>query len=205
MKFCPECGEKIADENFKFCPGCGARIKGSAEDDKKPPEKKAVSGIAPENPVPVGLYGMETLMNGGSSNIIARLIEAGKAERKFSMSSYGGMMINDGYSYSAKITPEGVMIRIRTQGVSEADALEFITDESFYDKLYEIMDKYNIRSWDGFQKHNPGVYDGTSFSLSAYLRDGAHVSAGGYMMWPEGYGAFSREVIDLFTQCAGNR
>ncbi|MBO4325922.1 MAG: zinc ribbon domain-containing protein [Clostridia bacterium] len=203
MKFCPECGEKIIDANYKFCTTCGARLKGSAEDDKKPP-KSSKPDTPPDNAMPMGFFGMKPLMNGGM-NILEKLRETEKAERKFSMTSSGGMMVNDGYAYSARSTPEGVVIRIRTQGVSNADALEFITDESFYDKLYEIMEKYNISSWDGFHGENPGVCDGYSFSLSAFLRDGSHVSAGGYMNWPQGYRAFAGEVIDLFTLFAANR
>lgn len=35
--FCPECGNRIEDQNIHFCPECGARIEQESNTEKKLP------------------------------------------------------------------------------------------------------------------------------------------------------------------------
>lgn len=41
--FCPECGNRIEDQNIHFCPECGARIEQESNTEKKAPRQTSPS------------------------------------------------------------------------------------------------------------------------------------------------------------------
>lgn len=55
------------------------------------------------------------------------------------------------------------------------------------DKLEEIINAYDINSWDGFHESDLDILDGSAFTLNITYSDGKEVNADGYMVWPEGY------------------
>ena len=44
--FCPECGNRIEDQNIHFCPECGARIEQESNNEKKAPVKPHPQGMS---------------------------------------------------------------------------------------------------------------------------------------------------------------
>ena len=44
--FCPECGNRIEDQNIHFCPECGARIEQESNTEKKAPVKPHPQGMS---------------------------------------------------------------------------------------------------------------------------------------------------------------
>ena len=44
--FCPECGNRIEDQNIHFCPECGARIEQESNTEKKAPVKPHTQGMS---------------------------------------------------------------------------------------------------------------------------------------------------------------
>lgn len=71
-------------------------------------------------------------------------------------------------------------------------------DDEFLQKLSELNADYDLRKWDGFNKSNSHVSDGTGFDLEVRFDDGTGISASGSNSFPEGYGDASRAIDDLF-------
>lgn len=69
--------------------------------------------------------------------------------------------------------------------------------------LVDMLDRYNVGSWDGFNKNNRNVLDGRSFSLYIRKADGQDISAHGYMKWPDHYSEVSGALKDLMKELAG--
>lgn len=119
---------------------------------------------------------------------------------KFRFSASGGSYMNSGESYEAELADGKVTVRIRLDGVDEEDAEEFVTDESFLRKLDEIVERNNVKKWNGFSLSNRNVLDGHGFSLSIKMENGEYLTASSYMAWPDHYSEFKGEVAALFME-----
>ncbi len=57
-------------------------------------------------------------------------------------------------------------------------------------EFIELMNTCGVTRWDGFDKNNHRVMDGTSFTFKATVNDGQTISADGYAKFPKGYSEF---------------
>lgn len=75
------------------------------------------------------------------------------------------------------------------QDTERDDCLEkrYEGDEACYAELCRLLKKIRFASWNGFNKSNPHVLDGSSFTLRCELADGRIVSAHGSNARPLGY------------------
>lgn len=119
------------------------------------------------------------------------------AVKSFSLRSWGSMY-NSENLYSAEVFGEKVKITIKRANLFKNDPETVEAGVSFYEKIEELVDRYNVKSWNGFNKHAKDVFDGNSFSFRMEENGKTLVSAGGYMCWPENYRAFSSEISELF-------
>ena len=63
-------------------------------------------------------------------------------------------------------------------------------DAAFYAEIAQILGRYQVRRWDGFQGANPpDVYDGQSGAFEAELSDGTRIRASGSNNFPSGFRA----------------
>ncbi len=67
------------------------------------------------------------------------------------------------------------------------DDLPILLDPHDADDLVRIIDKYDVRAWDGFDDSNYEVDDGEFFYFSAVLTDGTSIYAKGQNAFPPGY------------------
>ena len=109
-----------------------------------------------------------------------------------------GSMALSNYSYSAVLEDDAVKITVMRKGSDEE--LTFKEDAAFLERLTEIANKYEIGSWDGFEKYDRNVMDGSSFSLSIYTESGQEIDARGYMKYPKNYGEAMEEIKCLFDE-----
>lgn len=121
------------------------------------------------------------------------------AEKRLFELSWSGMMFNSGRTYRLTERSGSHVISVRLEGVSARDAKVFEVGDGFVRELFDILESGNVASWNGFNKSARDVMDGESFLFYATLPDGKTVSANGYMSRPEGYGAVSRRITELFT------
>lgn len=66
----------------------------------------------------------------------------------------------------------------------------------------ELMNTCGVTRWNGFNKDDWGVLDGTSFSFTAAINEGETISADGYAEFPKGYSEFVAGLENLIEEYA---
>ena len=128
----------------------------------------------------------------------------------FFMSGSNGVEMYSGYHYSLKMNKDGsYTAEYKPSGVPDEQALRKQVVFDFAESLSQLMRDMKINRWNGFDKSNRMVMDGTGFSLDVRFTNGKELRAHGYMKWPKGYGEFSGTVAgrfrELFEQVTGDR
>ena len=111
-----------------------------------------------------------------------------------------GYYMNAVYDFELNIEDDKYIATFKEPGVDPNDALKKEVDIEFVHKLEEIMTKYKVNKWDGFNKSNQGVLDGDSFSFSYSNTDSKTIEAHGYMEWPNNYRDFREDVKALYEK-----
>ena len=108
-----------------------------------------------------------------------------------------GYMINSDTYYKLECN-NNCMLQIKRYGSSNEE--EYNVDKCILNDIEKILNKYNVSSWDGFNKSDKNVLDGDSFSLSIETKDEKWIDASGYMKWPKNYS----EVKGVFDSMIGS-
>ena len=116
-------------------------------------------------------------------------IETGRKLSTFSVYRYGEICYD---SYSIFLDEDGYHI-----SVNDEEPLPI--DEETIQTLMEVIEAYNVSSWDGFDKTNENVLDGEGFSLEIGFTDGTSVKALGDNAFPEQYADAMGEMWDILT------
>lgn len=109
-----------------------------------------------------------------------------------------GTMMNADVRYEVECEGEKCLAKIKPNLVPDEEAMKYTVDKSVMDEIKDVLIKYHVERWDGFQKSDPNVLDGNSFSLYVSMADGNSISASGYMEWPNNYSEVSRELDKIF-------
>ena len=199
--YCLTCGYKL-EGTSKFCPECGSRLEGNVSNENpKEMDRRVTSDTvptpsqSPEFPgVPpfgmFGMLGMQDIMNGKVTVGFDEAMRKINSVWSFEYST-SGMMFRSGVTYRAWKNEDKTKTyaQVRLSGVDLKDAPVFEVSNEFADHLEMILEASNADAWDGFNGHAEGVMDGDSFSFSFRDGNGRKISAGGYMAWPDGFGA----------------
>ena len=110
---------------------------------------------------------------------------------------------SEGYAMNAYITYEldckdDNKARIKLYGVPEEDAVEVTVSDETVKEIEDILNKYNVGSWDGFKKSDRNVLDGDSFSFKLVFDNGKDIYATGYMKYPKNYNEVEYELDNIF-------
>lgn len=111
-----------------------------------------------------------------------------------------GTMINAYVSYDLSYKDGKYIVKIKPNGKSEEEVKEIEITKKEVKKIEEIVEKYEVYKWDGFNKSDPNVLDGNSFNMSITLKEGKIISASGYMKYPNNYREVKDELDDLFMK-----
>lgn len=76
-------------------------------------------------------------------------------------------------------------------------------DSYVLDDIQEIIEKYDVKEWNGFNKRNRDILDGDSFSLLVRYDD-HKIKAHGYMKYPANYKLFQKEINEYFDTLVNN-
>lgn len=191
MRFCMNCG-CVVNEDQKSCNECGADIgeaadrmqalmKETAENEKNRMNSGITNQPEPVNGLGMGMMGLDLLGHG----------------RYFSYNTHG-MTYNSGFDLVVCEREGKLTALYRGAQIDRENAKQFEADDAFFDTITSIIDKYKGDSWNGFNGHADGVFDGNSFSFSYNDGKGRNIHAGGYMMWPDGLGSAIGEIKALF-------
>ena len=118
----------------------------------------------------------------------------------FSMFYTKGYMMNADIRYNIEYDEEKkeYFVSIKPHGVSEEDSVKIVEPKELREKIKNILMKYDVGKWNGFNKSNHGVLDGDSFSLYVRFSNEKTIDASGYMSWPENYRNVRDEMDELF-------
>lgn len=64
--------------------------------------------------------------------------------------------------------------------------------------LRTLVKDHDLRKWDGFDKSNSLIMDGSGFELCVSFDDGTGINASGSNSFPEGYGEAANAIDNLF-------
>ena len=67
-------------------------------------------------------------------------------------------------------------------------------------KIENILKKYEVYKWDGFNKSDQNVLDGNSFDISIILKNKETIRAYGYMKYPNNYREVKNELDNIFME-----
>lgn len=110
----------------------------------------------------------------------------------------------EGYSYEANYVydlkcNDDCKITIKNKGETIEEAKTYVLEQSKVSQIENILNKYHVGIWDGFNKSNKHVLDGNSFEFYLKMKNGKGVSASGYMEWPKNYDKVKKELISIFN------
>lgn len=120
--------------------------------------------------------------------------------KKMKFSFTQGYMINSDTYYELENDDYGCKVTIKPYEYDEASKASFYVDESISKNVLDVLNKYNVKKWDGFKGDNKYVLDGDTFSMNITLKNGTEITASGYMEWPENYSKVKSELEDIFMK-----
>lgn len=107
-----------------------------------------------------------------------------------------GYTINSDVRYTIKCNKNNCYLNTKLSGTEEENNLEL--SQKCLKNIENILNKYNVSSWNNFNKSNKYVMDGNSFSINIKMQDGKKISAQGYEKWPKYYKQVKEELDNIF-------
>ena len=120
--------------------------------------------------------------------------------KHFSFSYTVGYAMNARVRYEIDYDNNDYKTSIIPNGIPDEDKLEVKIDKEVIDRIEQVLNKYNISKWNGFDKVDKNVLDGDSFSLYLRMQNDKTIEASGYMKWPEDYGKVRSELDSIFME-----
>lgn len=111
---------------------------------------------------------------------------------------HGGMSTFDIYAYMVEMDEASGEQTVNYELFCGYETYMLPADAELLQELAKLVDDYNLRKWDGFDKVNSHVLDGSSFDLEIRFGDGTSITASGSNRFPEGYSDAKTAVDDLF-------
>ena len=118
--------------------------------------------------------------------------------RHFSFSYTMGYAMNARVRYEIDYKDNYYNLVIVPNGIADEDTLEIKIDKEIINKVKDVLVKYNVSKWNGFDKVDKNVLDGNSFSFYLKTDSDVVVEASGYMKWPDNYGKVKEELNNIF-------
>ena len=126
-----------------------------------------------------------------------------KGIKSLHYSGSGGMTVNSSVIYELTCGDE-CTVKIKHDGQPYEEAKIYPISDELVEAVIDTLNKYEIWKWDGFDKTNPDVTDGTSFYFSLTTQDGKEINACGYMMFPDNFGEVIRGILSIFNSLEEN-
>lgn len=112
--------------------------------------------------------------------------------------SHNGMSRYDCYEFTVEKTSEGALLTMQPFGGAKIGRTRI--DAGILDRLSQLAKTHNMKAWDGFDKTNSNILDGSGFNLSVTFEDGRAISASGSNAMPKGYWEALPDIEKVFTE-----
>lgn len=145
----------------------------------------------------LGLVILTILTVGGivfSKVVTTKQYEGDIASFSFHSGSYWGYAEYDIENSDGRVT-------FRATGFNGNDMnVEKTISGEYLDRISDIIKKYDVASWDGFDESDDGILDGHGFTLKIKYTSGATLEAHGYMKYPRNYDEVDEELSEIFDE-----
>ena len=125
-----------------------------------------------------------------------------KEINSISLLEYGygdGRMINGDVLYKLECDDKCLLFsKLEKYSDDEVFTTEISKDD--YSKILKTLQDNNVSSWDGFNKSNKHVLDGTSYHFKVVTNDNVTVFASGYMKYPKHFKETINKILDIFDK-----
>ena len=111
---------------------------------------------------------------------------------------YDGTIGGNSHTYSVNITDKTATITVKDMLHHDFDEMSDTAGPAFIQALEALCAKHDVKRFDGFDKYNKYMHDGSGFSLYVRYDNGQSINAHGMNEWPSGYRDFSDEMHELF-------
>lgn len=144
--------------------------------------------------------------------IVLFLVKMNKNNKGFNISSIeyfkisyaGGFSMYNRSSYEIEYKDNKYMAIILPNRIPDENRLEVEISKDEVDRVIDILNKYDVSKWDGFDEDDKDVLDGNSFSFSLTTQDNKKIEAHGYMRWPDNYDEVQSELSTIFMDIYNN-
>lgn len=143
--------------------------------------------------------------------VLLRAEEAQKAQKSVPAVEeffivFSGMCSKESYEVYRRLDRQGFVSVARTAtGHGSPYVREAVAGDAWMEDLASLLDKYNVPGWNGFKGQDQDVMDGDDFSMHVSCAGGKRVQASGYSKFPDGFGAFCKELDGLFDRLGISR
>ncbi len=114
---------------------------------------------------------------------------------------YSTSGMNGFTKYDVSINDDKIIFSYESRCVScnEHNEINKEISDSYLKELSKIVNDYNIYEWDGFDKDEEGLMDGSSFNFEITFKDGKSIKARGYGKSPDNYRKAIDAIVELFS------
>ena len=91
------------------------------------------------------------------------------------------------------------ILKTKLSGYTDEEYTEVEIDKEQMNKILEILKRYNVKKWDGFNKADKHVLDGKNFEFILITDDNKKIRAEGYMKYPNGFKDCINELKKVFN------
>lgn len=114
---------------------------------------------------------------------------------KYHYGSYNGYY----YEYDINIIDEKIVFTKKGYN-NEKLNMEKEIDKSYLEELAKIINDNEIYKWNGFDKSDKNILDGSSFNLEVNYSNDKSLKAYGYMKYPKNYKEGHKALSDFLEQ-----
>ena len=112
--------------------------------------------------------------------------------------SHRGSSTIEMYSYEVEDDEKSGGTVVNYEFNNGFDTYSLPADGELIQQLYAVVDGHKLRKWNGFDKSNSLVMDGSGFYLRIDFSDGTQIMARGSNSYPTGYGEAVDAIDVLF-------
>ena len=122
-----------------------------------------------------------------------------KSLKKLEYSIHDGRRINGDVVYKIICDDTCTLIN-KPEGYPEDKTISAELDEDTMEEIIDMLNYYNVASWNGFNKSDKTVLDGTDFDFNIVTKNDEKISASGYMKFPRNYSEVVGKLINIFKR-----
>lgn len=89
---------------------------------------------------------------------------------------------------------------IKPKYLSDEEEKKIEVGKEIKENIENIITKYNLKEWDGYNKSDSRIMDGYSFNLKIEFEDKTTITAYGYMKQPKNYIEAKEEIEEIFNK-----